>query len=186
MILDGKKVSGVNERLIVIPRGNNIKDAIVFKARAIHDWAEFHALCPEPKPKVKMLPGGKRELDEKAPSYVEARSKYNANRMAWIVITSLRATGDLEWEKVFPGKPETWANFEEELTESGFSRPEIWKIVDECMEVNALSDAKLDQARADFLSFLHQQADLLSSHEDAPDSTGSGEPANASTSSLPE
>lgn len=180
MKIQGKTIEGVNQLEIVIPRGNKPEDTIVFTARAITDWNVFSALCPEPKPRVKILPGGKRELDTDAPTYKVDMEAHGTKRLAWIVLESLRATTGLEWDTVDPGKPDTWANFEEELKASGFSFMEIRRIIEGCLEVNALSDDKLDKARADFLSFREKQAALLSSLVDAPDSTPSGEPANAS------
>lgn len=180
MKLKGKRVEGINELEIVFPRGNDISKAVVLRARAIMDWEIFDALCPVPKPKVKVLPGGIRELDESDPGYVKRLDKYKERRGAWIVIESLKATEGLEWETIDSGKPESWDNLEQELKDAGFSFVEIQRITHACMEVNALSDTMLDKARADFLSFQAQQAALSSYQEDEADSTPSGEPANAS------
>lgn len=186
MKLQGKTIEGVNEIDIIIPRGNDISNAIVLKARAILDWSLLDKLLPAPKPRVKILPGGKRELDEKNPEFVKRREDYWARRSIWIVLESLKATPGLEFEKVIYEKPDTYLDFEKEMKEAGFSFVEVQRIIAGCMQVNALSEQMLDQARADFLSFQEKQAELLSSQEVDQDSMPSGEPANASESSLPE
>lgn len=186
MRINGKRVEGVNEVEIIIPRGNDISNAIVLRARAIQDWEILDKLLPQPKPRVKILPGGKRELDEKSEEYIKRREVYFTRRSTWIVIESLKATPDLEWEQIDPGKPETWDRFEDEMKEAGFSFVETQRIIMECMSVNALNESMLDKARADFLSFQQKQAEMSSSQEGDPDSTPSGEPASVSGSSHQE
>ena len=149
MRIQGKKIEGANEVIIVIPRGSN--SDIIFKARAILDSSPFEEICPPPEPPRKMLPGGKEVKNLKDPSYLKAIDKYSTKRLTWIVRTSLEATEDLEWEKVDLSDPTTWNNFEEEMKESGFSNVEVNRIVQACIEVNALSEEKIQEARDRFL-----------------------------------
>lgn len=153
MKLKGKKIDGPSIETIIIPRGKNPEDFIIFKAQAVLDYSEFDALCPRPKPPVKMLKGGKREIDQEAPSFQEAARVWATRRYSWTVLKSLEATEELEWETVDLGKPETWENYEKELEESGFTIAEMNLIYEGVMSVNAMSNEKLEQAREAFLAF---------------------------------
>jgi len=54
MKLLGKKITGPNETIIVIPRFNS--DNIIFKARAVLEMDEFDEMCPTPEPPIKLPP----------------------------------------------------------------------------------------------------------------------------------
>jgi len=149
MKLQGKKIEGANEMVIVTPRASS--DDIVFKARAVLDFTPFEKMCPPPSPPTRMLPGGKEIQNLKDRGYLEQVSNYSIQRLSWIVLTSLEATEGLEWEKVDLEDPSTWNNFREELTDSGFSDVEIDRIVSDCIAINALSDSKIEEARERFL-----------------------------------
>lgn len=178
MKINGRKIEGPNIETIVIPRGNG--EPIVFKAQAILDYSEFEKQVPEPTPAIKILRGGRRVKDTDSVSYKEAVKKYGELRVAWIVLESLKATEDLEWEKVDYDDPSTWHLFEEELKESGFSTVEIYRIMEGAMDANCLNEQKLNEARTSFLASQQAVIDQSSSPTDELSDTQSGEPANAS------
>lgn len=149
MKMNGMKLECPNEVFIVLPRRDG---DIVFKAKAIMDFGEFDKLCPEPNPPVKVLRGGKKEINRLDKDYVRACNELNENRMAWIVLKSLEATENLEWETVNMLVPDTWKNYAQELKDSGFSIIEINKIVNLALEANALDESKLQAAREAFLA----------------------------------
>ncbi len=155
MKMQGKKIEGANEMVIVIPRASS--DDIVFRARAVLDMTPFEKMCPPPSPPTRMLPGGKEIKNLKDRGYLDQVSNYSIQRLSWIVLTSLEATEGLEWEKLDIGDPTTWNNFREELTESGFSDVEIDRIVADCIAINALSDSKIEEARERFLLAAQEQ-----------------------------
>lgn len=178
MKLDGQKIEGPNKMTIVIPRGD--RAPIVFQAQAIMDYSELDNLLPRPKAGTKIIKGGKRVVDTEAPTYVQAMKDYGTRRFSYIVLKSLQATPDLEWEKVDFGRPATWPLFEDELKESGFTPGEIHAIITKCLEVNALDEEKINQARQDFLASQETTQEESSSLDSEPSSTPSGEPANVS------
>jgi hypothetical protein len=149
MKMNGVKLECPNEAILVLPRPD---ENIVFRAKAILDYDEFDKICPEPKPPVKVLKGGKRDVNLADVDYLKAVAEVNENRMAWIVLKSLAATEGLEWETVNMLQPSTWKNYAQELKDSGFSIIEINKIVGLALEANSLDEAKLDAARQAFLA----------------------------------
>lgn len=180
MKIAGKKIEGPNIETIVIPRGNDLDDAIVFKAASVLDFDEFDALCPRPQAPVKMVKGGKTVPDLTRPSYKASIEDYAKKRIAWIVLKSLEATEELVWEQVNIDDPTTWLKFEEELKAAGFSSVECHRIVNGVMSANCLDESKLDKAREDFLASRRVALEELSSQEDELNSTPSGEPASDS------
>jgi hypothetical protein len=78
--------------------------------------------------------------------------KYSQYRYAWIMIESLKATENLEWETIQSDKPETWLNFEKELQDSGLSGIEIGRIANGVLEANCLNEDKITEARNRFLA----------------------------------
>lgn len=155
MKIQGKKIEGANEVVIVIPRGSS--SDIILKARAILDITPFEEICPPPEPPKKMLPGGREVKNLKDPNFLKQLDAYSIKRLSWIVLTSLEATEGLEWEKVDLSDPTTWNNFQEEMKEAGFSNVEVNRIVEECIEVNALNEDKIQEARERFLLETQEQ-----------------------------
>ena len=74
-----------------------------------------------------------------------------------MIVYSLQSTPELEWEIVNYDKPETWASYEEELREAGFSEIEIGRVVMGVMRANSLDESLIDEARN---SFLHGQGEV--------------------------
>jgi len=149
MKIQGKKIEGANEVVIVIPRGSN--SDIILKASAVLDMTPFEEMCPAPDPPKRLMPGGKEVPNLKDPAYLKQLDGHSVKRLNWIVLTSLEATEGLEWEKIDLGDPTTWNNFQEEMKEAGFSNVEVNRIVADVIDVNALNEDKIQEARARFL-----------------------------------
>ena len=149
MKIKGKKIEGANETIIVIPRGSS--DDIILKAQAVLDMDDFEKLCPAPEAPKKMLPGGKKVVNTRSKGYLKEVERHSEKRLTYIVLMSLQATEGLEWETVDLGDHTTWGNFRKELQDAGFSNVEVNRIIGECVNVNALNDDKIEEARARFL-----------------------------------
>jgi len=150
MKINGQKLETPNVEIVVIPRGGETPD-IVFHAGAILDMSPFDKFCPEPVPPEKVVKGGKREKNFEDKGYKQALEKYGEKRMAWIIIESLRTTPDLEWETVKYDDHNTWLNYDKEFRNSGFSHVEIQRIQAGVFSANCLNEARLEEARANFL-----------------------------------
>lgn len=144
----GKTLGERNADVLVLFRGSK---RIVIKAEAVESYEEFDALVSVPIPPEKILPGGKKERNTKDSDFIKAREEYASQKTDWLIITSLRATKDIEWERVKYDEPATWSEWEPELREAGFIEIECMRIVQLVTEVNSLDDDMLDQARQDFL-----------------------------------
>jgi len=149
MKIKGKKIEGPNVVIAVIPRQSG---DIIFKAKAVLDYDKFDALCPTPEPPTVTKPGGVTFKDVENAKYKEAVMEWAQQKTAWMVLESLKATDDLEWETVDYGKPETWDNYTKELQSSGFSDPEIARLIDAVTAANGLSQEKIDEATNRFLA----------------------------------
>lgn len=129
---------------IVIPRpGDN---NIVFTAGAIMSYKEFTRLCPNPTPPAVVKPGGKKIVKYDDPDFIKQCNAHDVTLQNWIVITSLRGTEGLEWEKVDYNNPNTWGEWEQELKDAQFAPAEIGYIRRKVFEANALDQDKLDEA----------------------------------------
>ena len=173
----GQKIEGPNEEIIIIPRGTG--DDIVLTARAVLDFKEFDDLITVPKPPMRMTRGESKHtplLND--PKYKKEMDLYNQLRLSWLILTSLKATEDLEWETVDMFDSGTWNNYDEEMRDSGFSNVEIGRIIDGVMIANSLSQEKIDEARKHFLAGQREAAEASSSRLVEAKTTQSGEPAN--------
>lgn len=185
MKLGGKKIEGPNVETIVIPRTDGRSD-IVFKAQAVLDYAEFDRLCPRPTPPIKMLRGGERQADYEDEAYKKRLNEYGLKRMAWMSLKSLEATEGLEWETVDLGNPNTWLKFEDELTDSGFSDPELQRIRNGVFTANCLNENLVELARQSFFTGRPRAHDPSSYRQAETNDTLSGEPASDSDSAHQE
>lgn len=128
---------------IVLPRPG---DDILFVAKAILSYTEFDRLAPPPQPPEVIKPGGAKIRKWDDPEYKKACVKRNETLTDWIVITSLKETPGLEWEKVDYDNPTTWGLWSEELKAAGFPPAEINYIRRRCFEANGLDDDRLEEA----------------------------------------
>lgn len=176
-----KKIEGPNVELIVIPRGGDKKD-IIFQAGAIMDYGPFDKMCPEPKPPMKIMgKTGKKEYNLDDAGYIVQRDRWTEQKVAWIVIESLKSTPGLTWDRVNPLNPKTWTLYADELKESGFSHAEVQRIINGAFTANCLNEQRVEEARANFLRGPQDQCNAESSGpQEEPVNTRSGVPANAS------
>ena len=161
-----------NEEILVIPRG---EQEIVFRAKGIADYDEFHELCPTPKPPVKVTKYGK-EFNEDDPDYKSVLAAHYARLEAWTVITSL-VPSDIEWDTVKPEKPSTWTNWKRDMKNAGLSSVECHLIQKLVYEANSLDEAKLKRAREVFLVGRAQGQSESSGPTTVRENTPSGTPA---------
>lgn len=155
MKIKGKSIAGPNREYIVIPRG--IGEDIVFTVEAILDMEPFEKMCPVPKPPQRKVDGvDVPNLTDSG--YLAQIGSHSTKRLAWMVITSLAATPELEWETVDVGDSRTWSDFRKEMNASGFSDTEVNRVVAAVIGVNALDEAKIEAARDRFLRAQQAQA----------------------------
>lgn len=179
----GKTIKGPNEEIVVIPRGNT--DDYVFKCRAVMSYELFDELVTAPEPKMIIRKGetvSKPLLDD--PEYLAEVREHDKKRLSWLIIQSLTATEDLEWETVNLSDPATWNNYYDELNDAGFTSTEIGRITRGVMIANSLDQKKIDEARASFLAMQQEVVIIPNSLQDEQKTTPSGEPAKGSTSAL--
>lgn len=144
----GKEVKGRNREIIPIPR---LEGDIIFIAGTVQNWSEFENLVPEPTPPKILKAGGVKIEDKNDPGYLKALDEYNELRTHYLIISSLQATEELEWETVDIQKPETWKNYKKELENSDFSELEIGRIIVGVMRANSLDESMIEEARSNFL-----------------------------------
>lgn len=148
MKIFGKKYTEPHSVKLYLPRGD---DVIEVTAYSILDDAEFYKICPEPKPPMRMIKGGKKESDHTNKQYLQEVEDFGKRRLAWMILTSIKITG-AEWETVDLKDPNTWLSWRKELKDSGFNDVEITRMNNLMYEANCLSDEKLDEARNRFLA----------------------------------
>lgn len=149
MKLHGKKISGPEVEILVIPRksGN-----LVFKAQSVLDYGPFDALCPVPTPPEIMRPGGEKSKNPEAPAFIKALDEWAERRTHWMILESLKATPEIEWETVKYEDPKTWKNYETELKAAGLSNLEMMRILSLVTSVCGLDQKKIDEATERFLA----------------------------------
>ena len=171
----GKKVDGPNVEVVVIPRASG---DLVFKAQAVLDYDDFDKLCPVPLPPPIIKKGGERGLDTNDKDYLAAMDKWASAKTNWMILKSLQATPDLEWETVDMSLSETWGNYEQELKDSGFSPPETLRIIQCVINACGLNQEKIDEATKRFLAGVVSSQNSEPSPDSEPKTTPSGEPAS--------
>jgi len=175
MRINGKNLDGPVPLVVVIPRANG---NVVFKAKAVQDYSDFDALCPKPEAPQIMRPGGATSVDVTDKDYLAAMGEYSTKKVDWIILESLSATDDLEWETVVKSEPDTWGNYEKELTVAGFLDSEQQKIVGIVVDINGLNESLIEEATKGFLASQQEAREKESSQVSEQNGTQSGAPAN--------
>ena len=116
MKIKGKNIEAPSEEVIVFPRNDG---NIVFKAKPVKGYEDFDKVCPAPQPESIMKPGGAQSQDVENPKYKKALDDWAGQKTHWMILKSLSATDDLEWDTVDMSKPETYENYIKELEECG-------------------------------------------------------------------
>lgn len=156
MKIGGKQVDAAPASdFIVFPRNNG---DIAIRANAVMDRAEFDKLVPMPQPPKKRIKGGALVDDTDSPKYLTALKQHGARFIDWLTITSLcgvnketQEDDPIEWDTVDRQIPNTWRSWEDDLRANGFSDMERKRIYSLVMQVNSLTEARLDEARNSFL-----------------------------------
>jgi hypothetical protein len=148
MKIAGKKVEGVSRKTVIIKREEG---DITFIFEAVLDESEFETICPRPAPGIKMVPGGSKVPDFENKDYKKALDEWASQKTRWSFLKSIAATPDLEWETVDLSNPKTWKNYTDELTASGFSPGEQYKLMQAYMFVIGLDEEKVEEAVQSFL-----------------------------------
>ena len=173
MKIHGVTIDPPEEKVIVVPRNDK---KFVFRAKAVLDFTAFEQICPKPKPRTQMAPGGeKKELFDE-PKYLKEVNKWAERRTAWTILTSLSATEGLEWDTVVMSDPDTWMNYEEELR-NNFSEIESVMIASTALDACSLTSAHIDEATKSFLALTEGEQKELCSQSSEPSSTQSTDPA---------
>ena len=172
----GRKIQGPNEEIIVIPRADG---DIILKAIAIKNYDRFNELVKPPAP-PKVLKKGQKVDDFDNPAYKLSLTQFGEKRYAFLILETLRHSEGLEWETVDLNNPETWLNWDKELSDSGFSQNEIRLITTGVLVANTLDETKVEEARQRFLALQEEQRLSELSQKAEPNSMQSGELANAS------
>ena len=138
-----------NIEVVCLPR---MDGDIIFQCQSVVSFEDFDKACSEPQPPMKVKASGESEPLLTDTAYVLRMADYRAKRYCWLILQSMRATPDLEWERVNYDEPDTWQEWSKELTEAHFSTVEINLIVTAVMTANSLNEDRLEEAKSRFLA----------------------------------
>jgi hypothetical protein len=175
MKIGGVPVTEPTEELLVLPRSDK---SFVFRAKALPDMENFNALCPTPKPPGVLTKDG-WVADAKDPNYAVILSNWHMQRAGYMIVHTL-SPSNIEWDTIDGNNPKTWTRWEDEMRKAGFTQAEVNRIYQFVIEVNSLSEDKLQQARDSFLRGQAVELAQSSGPHTEQASTPSGEPATAS------
>jgi len=147
MKFKGKKPQKGNTVHVVIPRQGD--ESLLFTAQGIFDYTPFTKQYPEPQP-PKIVQKGITKIDYDNVRYKAKFLVWATMKANWMVIESLKATPELEWESVVAEDPATWANYNKELGEV-LLPAEVDKVVGAVMDACGLSSQKIEDATQSFL-----------------------------------
>lgn len=156
MKIKGKTLDAKRTEEVYIPRGENGEDGFVFTVQSVASFDRFDELVKEPAAPMIHRPGKAPEANVKDKGYQSALEDYNKKRMGYLVIESLKATEDLEWETIKEDEPDTWGNYLEELGSSGLLPMEVGTLVRAILNVNSLDEEAIEAARERFLALRRQ------------------------------
>lgn len=153
-------------------------DNIIFQCGPVLDYVEFERLCPEPKPPlITNIKAGTSYHDPDDSKYKINMLNWGNLKLTWMMLSSLKATPDLEWETVKYDDPTTWKNWEKELKAS-LTESEFDKIRIGVYNANAPTENRRKEAMDVFTQSQAAEGQSIGSQLDVLTSTPSTEPAN--------
>jgi hypothetical protein len=149
MKINGIKVDAPSFEIVPIlrPTGN-----IIIQCGAVLNYEDFENLYPRPVPPSMILAGGETKIDSTDKKYLKAIGEWAEAKTNWMVVQSLKATENFEWETVVENDPTTWGNWAKELEDAKFNSAEINRIFEGVTSACGLNQAKIDEALKDFLA----------------------------------
>ena len=161
-----KNVDLTQPNIEIIPIIRQGKDVII-KAQCVRDLDEFEKMCPTPEPPFITYRGQTKAVpNPEDPKFKKDMNEYATRRTNWLVLKSLAATPDLEWDTVNMADPDTWGNYRQELTAANFSQAEQIRIINGVMNANGLDDERVEESKNRFLSTQQDPAKQPSRPED--------------------
>jgi hypothetical protein len=132
---------------------------IYIHANVILDFTEFEELCPAPEaPEIKQ--DGKAPVrNYNDPTFKLQIEDNNLKRLNWIFLKAIEDTPNLQWDTVKMDDPSTWDNFSTELRDAGFTPVQITSLIQQVYTLQAVDEAKVDEARKSFLASLARTAE---------------------------
>ena len=149
MKINGQTLGEPEPRVIVFTRKGQ---DFVFKVKPVYDFTEFDKICPEPVQRTSLVHGP--IVDDK---YKKRVSDYYARKTEWAILQALSATDGLEWDTIVPDDPETWKNYEKELSDAGLTSGEMVYLIEQINAVNSVDEKVMEAARDRFIA--SQEAD---------------------------
>jgi len=178
MRLFGKNVNIPPQETVVIPRQDGV---VVFRAAQVTNFEDFDKLCPRPKIPTRLLPGGEVQENVDDPEFKKADNQYFANKMHYTVFRSLQiGMPELEFDTINLSDPSTYGNYEKEFEAAGFTKNEIFQIIQITFDANGLNNAKIQAATKSFLNGREDQPKQLFFPDSEQKDTPTGGPASAS------
>ena len=149
MKMNGITVERMKPITVVINRGKD-EEPLVAICKPVISYESFNKIFPIPTPPEILLKGGTKDFNTKDPEYLKRINEYSEAKIFYLFLESVR--GSIEWDTIKDEDPATWKNCEQEMKEAGLSSKEIEMVFDGVFEANALSEAKMEQARKSFLA----------------------------------
>lgn len=158
MKMNGEPLVGPAPEIIPFSRtvevgGARVERDIIFQVGPILDTEEFDAICPSPTPPMTRKPGdtvGHPDYDH--PQYRADLLIHQTRYLDWLVIKGLSYTKWLTWDKVVMSDPDTWAEYDTELKDSGFTKAERQHIRTKALQYNSIDYDKMAEATKRFLA----------------------------------
>lgn len=155
----GRQIQAPNGEIVAFPRElpNGEREDLIFVVKAVLDFTEFEAICPEPEPPVQVMANGEKKVNFEFPDYVKEVNNWYQNKLNWMHLKAISGpdSSDLSWDTVSASDPETWKNFREELRVDAFLTPnQIQYLINRAMSVNSVDEARMKEARERFLTGL--------------------------------
>lgn len=176
MKIGGVPITPPEDEMIILQRGDKF---LVFKFRALDGREEFEKLCPEPQVPGGFDAKGNWVPDEANADYKKQSALHYSKWMAYLVIASL-APSEIEWATVKLEDHRTWLGWDKDLRKAGITQPEINAIWSKAVDVNTLTEDRLEKARKAFQLGQAQASVNIYGPNTEPLNTPSGEPASAS------
>jgi len=153
MKIKGEKIHQVFKKTIVIPDPETGEPVMVFVAQACNFSEDLEKIIKEPQPPYFRKAGQTQAVKEvDNPQYLEEMKEYEEVRFAYMILRTLEATPDLEWETIDMADPTTYKNYRIELQEAGLTDSMINLLILKILGVHNISPERIDEATQRFLS----------------------------------
>lgn len=156
--VQGKKRVNPRTEMFFIPEFYEDGEPLILTLGAVLDFDKFNELVKLPETPTVRKPNGETYKDPDDSDYRKSLFEYWLKKNDYIQIQSVLFTEGFEYEFVNINDPDTWSEFDKDLSGLGLTEVQITFLKNMVSDLNGINERRMEEAREAFFAENNQKA----------------------------